>query len=237
MKLTTLSRRPKWLLPFFVLILAVGLVACNTPQPLPTAPTVIPTLPPATLPPPDTGAPAAPSVSLPVAAPVAAAGQTIYQAKCASCHGTDGNGVVEKARDFTDADYVRAAAPVAFFQAVTGGQGTMPAFKDELTAEERWNVVFFLWSFSVTPDVLAKGKGVYESAGCIACHGPDGQGAIPQARKFTPDYIAGIPATQFYQSVSAGKGIMPAHQDRLSADDRWAAVEYARAFAYEPLNK
>jgi cytochrome d ubiquinol oxidase subunit I len=42
-------------------------------------------------------------------------------------------------------------------------------------------------------------------------------------------------ATQFYQSVSGGKGIMPAWQDRLSADDRWAAVEYARAFAYQPL--
>ncbi len=235
MKMHGLLHNPKWLLPFLVIGLALGLVACSTPQPLPVAPTVIPTLPPATLAPPDTSAPAAPGVSLPVSAPVAAAGEAIYQDKCATCHGPDGNGLVEGARDFTDADYVRAAAPVAFFQAVTGGQGAMPGFKDELTDEERWNVVYFLWGFSVTPDVLAQGKGVYESAGCIACHGPEGQGAIPQARKFTPDYIAGVPASQFYQSVSAGKGIMPAHQDRLSAADRWASVEYARAFAYEPV--
>jgi hypothetical protein len=39
------------------------------------------------------------------------------------------------------------------------------------------------------------------------------------------------------QSVSGGKGIMPAWQDRLSPDDRWAAVEYARAFAYQPVKK
>ena len=85
-------------------------------------------------------------------------------------------------------------------------------------------------------ELLAKGKAPYE-ANCVACHGPDGKGAIPQAAKFSPELISKAPATQFYQSVSGGKGIMPAWQDRLSADDRWAAIEYARAFAYQPLNK
>lgn len=227
--------KTRFLLSIFIVLLALGLAACNTPQPLPVAPTGIPTLVPATLPPPDAGAQPAEGVVLPVSVPVAQAGEAIYQAKCAGCHGADGKGQVEKARDFSDVDYVRAAAPVDFFQAVTGGKGTMPAFKTELTDDERWNVVYFLWGFSVKADLLAKGKGVYESAGCVACHGTEGQGAIPQARKFTPDFVSSYPTTQFYQSVSAGKGIMPAHQDRLSADDRWAAVEYVRAFAYEPV--
>jgi len=70
---------------------------------------------------------------------------------------------------------------------------------------------------------------------CAKCHGPDGKGVLPQAPNFTnPEYIASRPATQLYQAVSGGKGIMPAWQDRLSSDERWAAVEYVRSFGYKP---
>ena len=193
---------------------------------------------PATLPPPDQGAAQAAiaGVVFPAAPPSQAAGETIYKENCATCHGEDGKGKVEKARDFTDADYLRAAAPVDFFQTTTGGRNTMPGFKDKLSDEQRWSVVYYLWSFSVKADMLAQGKTVYDT-NCVACHGPDGEGAIPQAAKFSPEFISKFPATQFYQSVSGGKGIMPAWQDRLSSEDRWAAVEHARAFAYVPLNK
>ena len=223
------------LLAFGALILA-GLAACNTPQPLPVAPTPIPTLIPATLPAPSAGTDqaAGASVSFPAAPPSQAAGEAVYAANCASCHGEDGTGKVENSRDFTDADYMRAAAPVDFYAAVSGGHDTMPGFTDTLSDEDRWNVVYYLWHFSVPQELLAQGKPVYET-NCVACHGPDGQGAIPQAAKFGPEFISKFPTTQFYQSVSAGKGIMPAWQDRLSVDERWAAVEYARAFAYEPL--
>ena len=30
---------------------------------------------------------------------------------------------------------------------------------------------------------------------------------------------------------------MPPWQDRLSAEERWAAVEYAQSLAYKPLGK
>ena len=219
------------------ILVLIALAACTTPQPLPKVPTAIPTLIPATLPPPTTPTPRAAfvGVTFPAQPPVAAAGQTLYQAKCAACHGADGKGKVDKARNFTDEDYLRGAVPVEFYQVVTQGKETMPAFKDQLSDDERWNVTFFLWSFSVKPAALAKGKTVFD-ANCAACHGADGKGVIPQARKLTDtEYIASNPATQFYQSVSGGKGIMPAWQDRLSADDRWAAIEYARAFAYQPL--
>jgi mono/diheme cytochrome c family protein len=231
--------KTRFLLSAIVILAALALAACNTPAPLPVAPTAIPTLIPATMPPPESTASdvVVPAVNLPAAAPDAPAGQAIYEANCASCHGADGQGTVENARDFSDVDYMRAAAPVDFFQVVTDGQGSMPPFKDELSDEDRWNAVYYLWSFAVPAAELAQGKTVYETAGCIACHGPDGQGAIPQAVKFTPDFIAQHPATQYYQSVSAGKGIMPAHQDRLSAEDRWAAVEHARSFGYQNASK
>lgn len=223
------------LLTLIVFLLSV-LVACNSPQPLPQAPTPIPTLPPATLPPQRTPTPSAALVGInfPAQLPSAAAGQAIYQAKCAACHGADGKGQVAKARNFTDEDYLRGATPVEFYKVITNGQEAMPGYKDQLSEQERWNVTFFLWSFSVKPAQLAKGKAVYE-ANCVACHGPDGKGVIPQAAKLGTEFIASYPAVQFYQSVSGGKGIMPAWQDRLSSDDRWAVIEYARTFGYEPL--
>ena len=128
-----------------IVLLAAVLAGCNTPQPLPVAPTAIPALPPATLPAPgaDAAAKAVAGVTFPDAPPSQAAGQAIYQQNCASCHGEDGKGKVEKARDFTDADYLRAAAPVDFYQAVTGGRGTMPPFKDALSDEQRWSAVYY----------------------------------------------------------------------------------------------
>lgn len=218
-------------------VLVMVLAACNTPAPLPDAPTPIPTLVPATMPPPGAQNTPQPGVVLPNAAPVAAEGQAVYAAQCASCHGDTGKGVVEGARNFTDVDYMRGSAPVDFYAVVTNGAGDMPAFKDDLSDEERWNATYYLWSFAVPASQLAQGETVYTSAGCVSCHGPDGQGLIPQAAKFSPDFIAQHPAQQYYQSVSAGKGIMPAHQDRLSAEERWAAVEYVRAFGYQPASQ
>jgi mono/diheme cytochrome c family protein len=230
--------KTKILLSLCVILLSLALAACGQPPPLPQpAPSPIPTLIPATEPPPGSQNTPQPGVTLPTAPPDATAGLAVYQAECASCHGADGASKVEGSRDFTDVDYMRGAAPQDFFAVVTNGKGDMPAFKDKLSDEERWNTTLALWSFAVPAAEIAQGKTVYDSAGCVNCHAANGQGAIPQARKFTPDFIVQHPAQQYYQSVSAGKGIMPAHQDRLSAEDRWAAVEYVRAFGYKPASK
>jgi mono/diheme cytochrome c family protein len=223
------------LLALGVLILA-ALAACNTPQPLPVAPTPIPTLAPATMPAPGTDQSALAGVVFPIAPPSQAAGEAIYQANCAACHGEDGKGKVENSRDFTDVDYMRSASPASFFVSVSGGHKEMPDFEAALTEEETWNAVYYLWSFTVDQEMLAKGQPVYET-NCVACHGPKGEGAIPQAARFSPEFVSKFPSSQFYQSVSGGKGIMPAWQDRLSSDERWEAIEYARAFAYQPLSQ
>jgi mono/diheme cytochrome c family protein len=230
--------KTKILLPLCVILLALVLAACGHPPPLAAPPpTSIPTLIPATEPPPGAQNTPQPGVTLPTAPPDAVAGVAVFQEQCAGCHGADGKGKVEGSRDFTDVDYMRGATPVAFFASITNGKGKMPAFKDKLTDEQRWNATWALWSFAVPAAEIAQGKTVFESAGCVNCHAANGQGAIPQARKFTPDFVAQHPAQQYYQSVSAGKGIMPAHQDRLSAEDRWAAVEYVRTFGYKPASK
>jgi mono/diheme cytochrome c family protein len=217
-------------------LLALLMVGCGNPQPLPVAPTPIPTLPPATSPPAvePTARPELAGISFPSAPPSAQDGAAVYSSNCATCHGADGKGVVEGARDFNDADYMRSAAPADFYASITNGKGKMPAFKDQLSDGDRWNATYHLWHWSVPEATIAQGDAIYQ-ANCVTCHGADGGGAIPQAPKFTNvEFISTYPAAQFFKSVSGGKGIMPAWQDRLSDDERWAAVERVRAFAYQP---
>ncbi len=174
---------------FLVAIIVVfALAGCNSPAPLPVAPTPIPTLLPATMPPPGepTPVPGMEAVTFPVAPPSQQAGEAVYTANCAECHGADGKGAVENARDFSEAAYMRESAPVNFYQSITNGKEAMPAFKDTLTDEDRWNVIYYLWHWSVPEATLDAGQPVYE-ANCVACHGPDGQGVIPQAAKFNPE--------------------------------------------------
>ena len=232
-----MSKHSALLVSVALVALVAAITGCGNPQPLPVAPTPIPTLAPATLPAP--GAPTAPpeaaNIVFPIAPPDANAGAPVYQSKCAGCHGADGKGAVQGARDFTDVDYMRAAAPVGFYSSITNGKGQMPAFKDGLTDSDRWNATYYLWHFSVPKEELDKGQQSFE-ANCVACHGVDGKGALPQAPNLTdPKFISSAASDQFFKSVSGGKGIMPAWQDRLSAEERWAAVEYARAFAYQPF--
>jgi mono/diheme cytochrome c family protein len=217
-------------------VLALLLVGCGNPQPLPVAPTPIPTLPP--VPPPaaagPTAQPGSASISFPSEPPSAPDGAAVYASNCATCHGADGKGLVEGARDFNDLDYMRAAAPVDFYASITNGKGKMPAFKDQLSDGDRWNATYYLWHWSVPEAMLAAGDKVFQ-ANCVSCHGADGSGAIPQAPKFTNvEFISSYPAAQFFKSVTGGKGIMPAWQGRLSDDERWAAVERVRTFAYQP---
>lgn len=220
-------------------LLVLALAGCSTPQPLPVAPTKIPTLPPATLPPAvtPTPRPAAVGITFPTSAPSAAAGEAIYAAKCATCHGADGKAQVAGARNFTDVDYIRAAVPAEFYRVITKGKEQMPGFEKDLSDQQRWDVTFYIWHFAVPQTALAKGKTTFE-ANCVSCHGPDGKGLIPQAAPLSNvEYVASRSLTEFYQSVTAGKGIMPPWQDRLSPEERWAAVEYAQAFAYKALGK
>ena len=183
------------LLALGILILA-ALAACNTPQPLPVAPTPIPTLAPATMPAPGAGGdqPALAGVVFPSTPPSQAAGEAVYKANCAACHGEDGKGKVENSRDFTDVDYMRSASPASFYASVSGGHKEMPDFEAALTEEETWNAVYYLWSFTVDQEMLAQGKPVYE----IKLRGLPRPGrrraTIPQAAQVQPGVRFEVPA-------------------------------------------
>jgi mono/diheme cytochrome c family protein len=217
---------------------SVFLTACTPPQPLPSGPTPIPTLIPATIPPNNiepTEIPAQVVESYPAGLPSASRGQDLYVEHCATCHGVDGNGVVPNARNFGDVDYMRGETPAEFYTIIAEGRGAdMPTFGEELTSDERWAVVYYVWRFSTTSDTLQQGHEIYQS-NCVSCHGEDGRSMILGAANFSDQrFMAHQPPSDLYVSVTQGQGSMPAWQARLSQDDRWAVIDYIRTFTYEP---
>jgi len=80
-----------------------------------------------------------------------AAGKAVYDAKCAVCHAADGAGAVAGAPDLSDAAAMAAKSPQALVDIVSQGQGEMPGFAEQLSEEERWQVVDYLRTFSYEP--------------------------------------------------------------------------------------
>ncbi len=228
-------RLPVWMV---LLGLSLAFVACAAPRSLPAGPTAIPTLIPATEPahsPQAAPAPAFAILSYPPRLPSAAVGQPLYQTHCARCHGADGIGVVPGARNFNDLDYMRGESPAYFYAIITQGRGQMPAFREQLTSDERWDVVFYVWRFSTDRATLAHGQSIF-GANCVACHGDDGVGRVLGAADFTDlRFVDDKAPRDFYLTVTQGKGSMPAWQGRLSQEERWAVIDYLRTFSYEPV--
>lgn len=219
-------------------VLILILTACTAPQSLPSGPTPIPTLIPATEPSSpltETALPSFPIQSYPARLPSAESGLPLYQTHCASCHGEDGNGVVPGARNFGDLDYMRGETPASFYTTVTEGRGEMHGFLDTLTSDERWDVVFYVWRFSTDAERLALGQHIYED-NCVACHGPEGTGEVLVGAADLSDLrvVDDQAPRDFYLITTQGKGSMPAWQGRLSQDERWAVIDYVRTFTYDP---
>lgn len=99
----------------------------------------------------------------------------------------------------------------------------------------------------VTPELVARGKAVYEQ-NCAACHGVNGDGKadaaaflLPKPRNFreakfrlrsTP--MGSLPTdVDLFRAVSLGMTgtPMPPWKHMLSADERWAVVEYIKTFS------
>ena len=222
----------------WIVSISVIITACAPQQQLLVAPTPIPTLIPATLSPSNqqpTEIPAQVVESYPAGLPSALTGQSLYVEHCASCHGLDGNGLVPNARNFGDVDYMRGETPADFYVILTEGRGEdMPAFGEELTSDERWDVVYYVWRFSTTHEELKDGNEIYTDD-CVSCHGEDGRSQILGAANF-PDqrFMANKSPSDLYVSVTQGQGSMPAWQARLSQEERWAVIDYIRTFTYDP---
>lgn len=213
------------------------LSSCAAPEGLPAGPTPIPTLMPVSQQSDQAETAAQVSFALqsyPARLPSATKGLEIYQTSCIDCHGPEGTGIVPGARDFRDLDFVRGETPLDFYAAITEGRNDMPAYNDSLSSDERWDVVFYIWRLSTSPQVLDEGSSLY-STNCSPCHGADGAGEQLGSADFTNLRETGdLAPRDFYLTITQGRGSMPAWQSLLSQDERWAVIDYLRTFTYDP---
>lgn len=88
-------------------------------------------------------------------------------------------------------------------------------------------------AFPASPEVLARGKIVYETF-CLVCHGPEGKGdgplipKFPNPPSFTSREIANYPEGRIYHTVTIGFGLMSSYASQISPEDRWKLVRYVQ---------
>jgi high-affinity iron transporter len=120
-------------------------------------------------------------------------GARIYAATCATCHGPRGLGDGPMAKTMTpppppigDAAFMSTVAPALMFQKLSVGvKGTaMPAFADQLSPIDRWNVIAYLIELRQRNVDAAHGEGLY-GQNCATCHGMTGGGDGALARELS----------------------------------------------------
>jgi mono/diheme cytochrome c family protein len=172
---------------------------------------------------------------------------------CWLCHGSEGKGNGPSTAaiqcpliDFTAVDSSRSKALTAWFAIVTNGNNggetcPMPPWKGRLNEQQRWDVTNYIYSLHYTPDQLVQGKTLWQE-NCAACHGDTGTGDGPNANgsarpvpNFSdPAYLIPHSDTDLWKTVTNGLGpLMPAFNDKLTDDQRWAVVGYMRSLNWE----
>jgi mono/diheme cytochrome c family protein len=138
-------------------------------------------------------------------------------------------------------DLARKASPADWYTQVTRGNldRFMPPFAS-LSDRQRWDVVAYSFTLSVTPAQLEQGAALYQTH-CLSCHGATGKGDGPSAaglanrpKDLTDQaYIAQKSDTAFFTAISEGVApAMPAFAGSLSEDERWAVSAYLRTFTF-----
>jgi mono/diheme cytochrome c family protein len=198
--------------------LTILLAACNfslaadvTPPPDYIPPTPMPTLGPL----------------FPASAPDIDRGAAIYAEKCSPCHGVSGMGDGEQGKQlpvtvaaFALPETAHKASPASWFTTVSQGNldRFMPPFTS-LSEQERWDVVSYALTLHATPDMIAKGKNLFE-AGCRECH-KDG---------FTQEFMAGKSAENIAYIISKGQGTMK--PVTMAEEDMYAVAAYLRTLTF-----
>ena len=220
-----------------VLMLGVLLAACNftlaediTPPPNYVQPTAAPTM----------------GALFPSVPPSPARGQTIFEAKCAACHGLDGLGNGPQAGGLpvpVSAIGLRDIAsqynPAKWFTVITRGQidRYMPPFTS-LSEVERWDVLSYVYTLSNTSSQVEEGAALYADL-CATCHGPEGDASKGQTAGSSVDFsnqafMAQVTSLGMFQTISNGlPSKMEGFNSQLNDPQIWAITAYLRTLNYD----
>lgn len=82
-------------------------------------------------------------------------------------------------------------------------------------------------------EMLLKGQ-KYFNTYCMVCHGTKGEGngtivpKFPQPPTLHSDKVRNWPDGRIFHVITAGQGLMPSYATQLTAEERWAVVNYVR---------
>lgn len=183
-----------------------------------------------------------------------AEGKELYAAKCAGCHGVDGEGDGAAAeafgtqpRQLNNAEWLNSKSDDELLNTITEGlpSTAMPAFRDELTTGESESVVSYLRELAdheLQPNPQQGGWAERNyRAYCASCHGIDGDGSGPAAGRLDPEprdfrnpqWMAGQSDGHLTDVIGEGRPgtAMPPFQALLTKDERASLAKYIKDFS------
>jgi cytochrome c oxidase cbb3-type subunit 3 len=168
---------------------------------------------------------------------VVSAGKQLFSDNCAACHQQGGAGKIGFAPNLTDDDWLYGGEFGKIQQTITHGRhGYMPPYAEVLDDKQVSQLADYVLSLSkiaVDPASAQAGNVLFhsETAACYYCHGDNAHGRQEIGSANLTDRIwlwANVPGVDTIADKEAAvknvirkglnKGVMPAWQDRLSAD-------------------
>lgn len=164
-----------------------------------------------------------PAAFYPTATPSAEAGQFLAE------------NYSEVLEAWRDVDKLRSTSPSDVFAALR-------TETPELTDEERWDLIAYLWSTATTPEQLAAGKRIY-AKNCAACHAMTGTGDgpawehlqdEPQSFADATTMAGGTGWIYYAKTARGGMGTgMPYFGTLFTEEQTWSVVDYLWTFLFE----
>jgi ubiquinol-cytochrome c reductase cytochrome c subunit len=184
-------------------------------------------------------------------------GDALYQQNCASCHGTEANGVPASGTHYQYPD-LRHVGPAAVTFWVDSGR--MPATNQDtgsgslepprrvprLSMHQAEAIAAWIDSLSTTanypfvPAVNLKGASVSDGAAlfalnCAACHTITGDGDALAYNTFSPS-LRHVPSFEVAEAIRTGPGNMPRFSGNLSDAQVRDIVDYVTKYIQHPDN-
>lgn len=161
----------------------------------------------------------------------------VYDENCAACHGAQGKGnVALGAPDLTDDNWSWGGSDDAIRTSLLEGRrGAMPALGGALGDEGVRQVTTYVYTLNgrstSRQDLARKGAERYQQL-CASCHGPEGKGkpALGAPDLTDDSWLYGGDRGDIAHAIRHGRqGVMPAWEQRLSAEEVEMLIAWMRA--------